>query len=110
MITAGKDAVRPRVPRGHKLAAVPATIHLRPPRRQKLKRFQIVGTLPVSLLSPTARECAPGRTAMAKGQKRSNREAKKPKADKKKDRALAGTVANALAKPKPGAATAESKK
>jgi hypothetical protein len=47
---------------------------------------------------------------MAKGQKRSNREAKKPKADKKKDRALAGTVANALVKPKPGAATAESKK
>jgi hypothetical protein len=47
---------------------------------------------------------------MAKGQKRSNREAKKPKADKKKDRALAGTVTNALAKPKPGAATAESKK
>ena len=88
-----------------------ATIRLRPPRRQKLKRFQIVGTLPVSLLSPTARECARhGRTAMAKGQKRSNREAKKPKANKKKDRALAGTVANALAKPKPGAATAESKK
>jgi hypothetical protein len=87
-----------------------ATIRLRPPRRQKLKRFQIVGTLPVSLLSPTARECAPGRTAMAKGQKRSNREAKKPKANKKKDLASTGTVSNALAKPKPGAATAESKK
>jgi hypothetical protein len=87
-----------------------ATIRLRPPRRQQLKRFQIVGTLPVSLLSPTARECAPGRTAMAKGQKRSNREAKKPKANKKKDLASTGTVSNALAKPKPGAATAESKK
>ena len=47
---------------------------------------------------------------MAKGQKRSNREAKKPKADKKKDRALAGTVANALADAKPGAATEERKK
>ena len=47
---------------------------------------------------------------MAKGQKRSNREAKKPKANKKKDLALTGTVSNALAKPKPGAATAESKK
>jgi hypothetical protein len=87
-----------------------ATIRLRPPRRQRLKRFQIVGTLPVSLLSPTARECAPWRAAMAKGQKRSNREAKKPKANKKKDLASTGTVSNALAKPKPGAATAESKK
>jgi hypothetical protein len=87
-----------------------ATIRLRPPGRQRLKRFQIVGTLPVSLLSPTVRECAPWRTAMAKGQKRSNREAKKPKADKKKDLASTGTVSNALAKPKPGAATPESKK
>jgi hypothetical protein len=51
-----------------------------------------------------------GRTAMAKGQKRSNREAKKPKANKKKDLASTGTVSNALAKPKAGAATAESKK
>lgn len=47
---------------------------------------------------------------MAKGQKRSNREAKKPKADKKKALASAGSVPNVLAKPKPGAATAESKK
>jgi hypothetical protein len=47
---------------------------------------------------------------MAKGQKRSNREAKKPKADKKKSIVSAGTVPNALAKPKPGAATAGSKK
>jgi hypothetical protein len=47
---------------------------------------------------------------MAKGQKRSNREAKKPKADKKKDSASTGTVSDALAKPKPGAATAVSKK
>ena len=35
---------------------------------------------------------------MAKGQKRSNREAKKPKANKKKDLASAGTVSNAFAK------------
>ena len=47
---------------------------------------------------------------MAKGQKRSNREAKKPKADKKNDLASAGTVPSALAKPKPAAATAGSKK
>jgi hypothetical protein len=47
---------------------------------------------------------------MAKGQKRSNREAKKPKADKNKDSASTGTVSDALAKPKPGAATAVSKK
>ena len=47
---------------------------------------------------------------MAKGQKRSNREAKKPKADKKKILASAGTAPNARAKPKPGAAKAETKK
>jgi hypothetical protein len=84
-------------------------MRLRPPRRQKLKRFQIVGTLPVSLLSPTARECAPWRTAMAKGQKRSNREAKKPKADKKKPPASSGTVPSALNKPKPGRPSPDSK-
>jgi hypothetical protein len=47
---------------------------------------------------------------MAKGQKRSNREAKKPKADKKKTLASTSTVPNAPAKPKPGAAKAEPKK
>jgi hypothetical protein len=41
---------------------------------------------------------------MAKGQKRSNREAKKPKADKKKAPATGGSVPDALAKAKPGAA------
>jgi len=49
------------------------------------------------------------RAAMAKGQKRSNREIKKPKADKKKVPATAGTVPGVLAKAKPGAA-APSKK
>jgi hypothetical protein len=44
---------------------------------------------------------------MAKGQKRSNREPKKAKADKKK---TAGTASSAPAKSKPGAATAGSKK
>ena len=39
---------------------------------------------------------------MAKGQKRSNREAKKPKADKKKVLASATTVPSAPAKPKVG--------
>ena len=47
---------------------------------------------------------------MAKGQKRSNREPKKPKADKKKSLASAGTVPSAPAKAKPGSATAGSKK
>ena len=110
MITASKDAFRPRVPRGHKLAAVGRDDALATAAALGAQAVQIVGTLPVSLLSPTARECAPWRTAMAKGQKRSNREAKKPKANKKKDLASTGTVSNALAKPKPGAATAESKK
>ena len=41
---------------------------------------------------------------MAKGQKRSNREVKKPKADKKKTPAPTGSVPDTLAKAKPGAA------
>jgi hypothetical protein len=49
------------------------------------------------------------RTAMAKGQKRSNREVKKPKADKKKAPASTGSVPDALAKTKPGAAAAGKK-
>jgi hypothetical protein len=48
-----------------------------------------------------------GRSAMAKGQKRSNREPKKPKADKKKTLASTGTAPGA--KPKPGGAKAETK-
>ena len=48
--------------------------------------------------------------AMAKGQKRGNREAKKPKADKKKPAPSPGTVTTALAKPKPAAAAPPSKK
>ena len=47
---------------------------------------------------------------MAKGQKRSNHEAKKPKADKKKPLASTGTAQSALAKPKPDAAKPETKK
>jgi hypothetical protein len=47
---------------------------------------------------------------MAKGQKRSNREAKKPKADKKKVLAPPGTALSTPAKTKPGAATAGNKK
>jgi hypothetical protein len=47
---------------------------------------------------------------MAKGQKRSNREAKKPKADKKKPLASTGTAQSALAKPQPGGTKAEIKK
>jgi hypothetical protein len=46
---------------------------------------------------------------MAKGQKRSNREAKKPKADKKKPPASTGRVQGALDKPKPGRASADNK-
>jgi hypothetical protein len=47
---------------------------------------------------------------MAKGQKRSNKEAKKPKADKKKVAAATGTVASTMAKPKTGAAPTPGKK
>ena len=47
---------------------------------------------------------------MTKGQKRSNREAKKPVAGKKKIQASDGSVPSVPAKPKPGAATAASKK
>jgi hypothetical protein len=47
---------------------------------------------------------------MAKGQKKSNREAKKPKADKKKVIVSAGAVPSAPTKPKPDAARAEVKK
>jgi hypothetical protein len=46
---------------------------------------------------------------MAKGQKRSSREPKKPKADKKKPQAPTGTVSSTLAKPKPGAPPAAKK-
>jgi hypothetical protein len=51
-----------------------------------------------------------GSTAVAKGQKRTNREAKKPKADKKKGAATPGTVSSALSKPKPGAAATDKRK
>lgn len=47
---------------------------------------------------------------MAKGQKRSNREVKKPKADKKKTVAPTGTVPQAFAKPKPAPAATPGKK
>jgi hypothetical protein len=49
-------------------------------------------------------------TSMAKGQKRSNREIKKPKADKKVVAPVpAGKVSAAMAKPQPGAATTTKK-
>jgi hypothetical protein len=57
------------------------------------------------------RDLAPGgRTAMAKGQKRSNREVKKPKADKKKAPATAGVGVVAAVKAKTAAAPAGGKK
>jgi hypothetical protein len=46
---------------------------------------------------------------MAKGQKRSNREIKKPKADKKKTPIAASTVPSTMAKAKTGAAAAGKK-
>jgi hypothetical protein len=47
----------------------------------------------------------PRRESMAKGQKRSNREVKKPKANKKVAATLpAGSVGDTMAKAKPGAA------
>jgi hypothetical protein len=87
-----------------------AAMRLRPPRRWTRQRFR----LPVrcrSAYRPRLRVGErEGRTAMAKGQKRSSREAKKPKADKKKILASTSTVPNTSAKPKPGAAKAETKK
>src|SRR4051794_16682016 len=47
-----------------------------------------------------SRQPPDGRTATAKGQKRTSREAKKPKADKKKLSPPSGIVASALGKPK----------
>ncbi len=47
---------------------------------------------------------------MAKGQKRGNREAKKPKASKKKTPPSPGAATTAPAKPRPGAAAPGSKK
>ena len=44
---------------------------------------------------------------MAKGQKRTSREAKKPKADKKKPAAPPGTVSSTFGKPKTAAPTLE---
>jgi hypothetical protein len=84
-------------------------MRLRPPRRWTPERFQ----LPVRCrpaYCPRLRAGRDGRTVMAKGQKRSNREAKKPKADKKKTLASTGTVPSALAKPQPAGAKAETKK
>jgi hypothetical protein len=47
---------------------------------------------------------------MAKGQKRSNREAKKPKANKKKTLASTGATPSAVAKPQPRGPKADTKK
>jgi hypothetical protein len=74
------------------------------------RAVSIAGALPVSLFFAGCVIGRDGRTVMAKGQKRSNREAKKPKADKKKMIASADTAPSALAKPKPGAAKAETKR
>jgi hypothetical protein len=46
---------------------------------------------------------------MAKGQKRSNREPKKPKADKKKNLASTGTASSTPGKPKHSGAKTEAK-
>jgi hypothetical protein len=86
------------------------TMRLRPPWRWTRERFRLAARCRSAYYRRLRDSARDGRTAMAKGQKRSNREAKKPKADKKKDLASTGTVPNALAKPKPGAATAESKR
>jgi hypothetical protein len=74
------------------------------------RAVSIAGALPASLLSAAPVGERDGGTAMAKGQKRSNREAKKPKADKKKILAATGTVPSALARAQPGGAKAETKK
>jgi hypothetical protein len=57
-----------------------------------------------------SRQPPDGRTVMAKGQKRTSREAKKPKADKKKLAPPPGTVSSAFAKPKAAAPAVEKRK
>jgi hypothetical protein len=47
---------------------------------------------------------------MAKGQKRTNREAKKPKADKKKPAPPRNTMSSVFDKPKPAAPAVEKRK
>ena len=47
---------------------------------------------------------------MAKGQKRTNREAKKPKADKKRLAASPGTVSGVFDKPKPATPPVDKRK
>jgi hypothetical protein len=69
-----------------------------------------IGGLRVARLHRGSRQPSDGRTAMAKGQKRTSREAKKPKADKKKVAPPPGTVSNAFAKPKAAAPAAEKRK
>jgi hypothetical protein len=80
------------------------------PRRWTRERFRLAARCRAAYCRRLRAGERDGRTAMAKGQKRSNREAKKPKADKKKILASPGTVPNAPGKRKPGAATAETKK
>ena len=65
---------------------------------------------PVRLLSVPARRRALWRMVMAKSQKRSNREIKKPKAAKKNVVAPSTTVPGAFAKPKPVPANPAGKK
>jgi hypothetical protein len=79
-----------------------------PPRRWTRERYR----LPVDcrsaycqLLGAGERD---GRTAMAKGQKRSNREPKKPKADKK-NLVSTGTASSTPGKPKHSGAKTETK-
>jgi hypothetical protein len=92
------------------IAAIGRYGALRPPRRWTREQFRL-SALRRSAYFPRLRAGErDGRTAMAKGQKRSNREAKKPKADKKKILASAGSALSAPVKPKPGAGKAETKK
>ena len=103
-------AIRLRFRVRHDFAAVRGDNALAAAAALETRAVSIAGALPASLLSAAAVGERDGRTAMAKGQKRSNREAKKPKADKKKTLASAGTVPSALAKPQPGGAKTETKK
>ena len=83
---------------------------MQPPRRWGRGRFRLSARCRLGYCQRLRGDAQNGRTVMAKGQKRSKREAKKPAAGKKKIVASDGSVPSVLAKPKRGAAAAVDKK
>jgi hypothetical protein len=103
------DVLLSRVRRSEHHRFRQGTMRLRPSRRWTREPYRLpVGCRSAycQLLGAGERD---GRTAMAKGQKRSNREPKKPKADKKKNLASTGTASSTPGKPKHSGAKTEAK-